>query len=314
MAGEFINTEPTLDNPDRALSYVWSFSVGVKHELFSDLAVSADYVGNRGRDITSLIDINEPRLLPNGSRVVRASACSTRTAPSFQRMRAAPISSACCSFRIWTRSTPTTTRSSSPSTSGTPTAGADGSPTPWPYSNDVQAATQGGFNLSLKRFSDDLDPRSDYGRAAFDNRHALVTSTYVTAWRGLGFGAVYKFYSGLPINETVGTDVNADRDNVDRPVKGIHDATRPIESEVDASGRAIRNGIDGPNIMQLDARAQYMFTLGNQRGLGLFWEIYNATNRANYARPSGNRRSSNFLVPTAADSPRTMQLGVRYDF
>ena len=118
------------------------------------------------------------------------------------------------------------------------------------YSNDVQAATQGGFNLSLKRFSDDLDPRSDYGRAAFDNRHALVTSTYVTAWRGLGFGAVYKFYSGLPINETVGSDVNGDRDNVDRPVKGVHDATRPIVSEVDASGRAIRNGIDGPNIMQ----------------------------------------------------------------
>ena len=68
FADEFINPEPTLENPDRVLSYVWSFSVGVKHELFTDLAVSADYVGNRGRDITSLIDINEPRVLPNGSR------------------------------------------------------------------------------------------------------------------------------------------------------------------------------------------------------------------------------------------------------
>jgi len=141
-----------------------------------------------------------------------------------------------------------------------------------------------------------------------------VTSTYVTAWRGLGLGAVYKFYSGLPINETVGSDVNGDRDNVDRPVKGVHDLTSPIVSKVDASGRAIRNGIDGPNIMQVDARAQYMFSLGSQRSLGLFWEIYNVTNRVNYARPTGNRRSSLFLVPSAADSPRTMQLGVRYDF
>ena len=66
--------------------------------------------------------------------------------------------------------------------------------------------------------------------------------------------------------------MNADRDNVDRPVKGVHDLTSPIVSKVDASGRAIRNGIDGPNIMQVDGRAQYMFSLGSQRSLGLFWE------------------------------------------
>src|SRR5688572_26248638 len=314
LAREFINTEPTLDNPDRVLSYVWSFSVGVKHELIRDLAVSADYVGNRGRDITSLIDINEPRVLPNGSRgrpgvsvfdptgtliPANARGANFQRVLQFQNLDAFNTDHDSLELALdkrysnrWSGRLAYTLA----------------------YSNDVQAATQGGFNLSLKRFSDDLDPRSDYGRAAFDNRHALVTSTYVNAWRGLGFGAVYKFYSGLPINETVGTDVNGDRDNVDRPVKGIHDATRPIMSEVDALGRAIRNGIDGPNIMQLDARAQYMFTLGNQRSLGLFWEIYNLTNRVNYARPTGNRRSSNFLVPTAADSPRTMQLGVRYDF
>jgi hypothetical protein len=38
------------------------------------------------------------------------------------------------------------------------------------------------------------------------------------------------------------------------------------------------------------------------------------TNKVNYDRPTGNRRSSNFLVPTAAFPPRSMQIGVRYDF
>ena len=68
LADQFVNTEPLLDNPDRVMPYVWSFSVGVKHELMTDLAVSADYIGNRGRDITAVVDINEPRVLPNGTR------------------------------------------------------------------------------------------------------------------------------------------------------------------------------------------------------------------------------------------------------
>ncbi len=125
---------------------------------------------------------------------------------------------------------------------------------------------------------------------------------------------MYRYYSGNPINELVGTDVNRDRDNFDRPMRGIDDLTTPIRSALDSSGRAIRNGIDGENVMLLDLRAQYIVALGGQRDLGLFWEIYNATNRVNYGNPTGNRRSSDFLVPTAANSPRTMQLGVRYSF
>jgi hypothetical protein len=125
---------------------------------------------------------------------------------------------------------------------------------------------------------------------------------------------VYRYYSGNPINELIGTDVNRDRDNFDRPVRGVDDATRPISSQVDANGRAIRNGIDGENVMLLDLRTQYIFQVGGGRDLGLFWEIYNATNRVNYGNPTGNRRSSAFLVPTSANSPRTMQLGLRFSF
>jgi hypothetical protein len=51
-----------------------------------------------------------------------------------------------------------------------------------------------------------------------------------------------------------------------------------------------------------------------QGSLGLFWEIYNATDRANFGNPTGNRRSANFRVPVSVNSPRTMQLGVRYTF
>jgi hypothetical protein len=62
-----------------------------------------------------------------------------------------------------------------------------------------------------------------------------------------------------------------------------------------------------------DARVHYLWRFrGNE--IGFFWEIYNLTNRDNFGNPTGNRNSANFLVPVAANTPRTMQLGVRYTF
>jgi hypothetical protein len=314
IADEFVNTEPLLDNPDRVLPYVWSFSFGVKHELMTDLAVSADYVGNRGRDVTSLVDINEPRVLPDGRRgrpgvevfdqtgtliPAQFRGAAFQRVLQFQNLDAFNTDHDALELGLEKRYSNRWSGRVAYTLS---------------ESNDVQGANVGGFNLSLKRFSDDLDPRSDYGRANFDNRHALSSSFYVTAWRGLGLGAVYRYYSGHPINELVGRDVNGDRDNFDRPVAGVDDATLPIRSKLDASGRAIRNGIDGPDVWNVDLRSQYSFTLRSQSTLGVFWEIYNVTNKVNYDRPTGNRRSSNFLVPTAAFPPRSMQIGLRYDF
>jgi hypothetical protein len=314
LADEFVNTEPLLDNPDRVLGYVWSFSFGVKRELMTDLAVSADYVGNRGRDITSVVDINEGPAGSNG-RVTRLGVdvfdstgalippqfrgAAFGRVLQFQNSDAFNTDHNALELGLEKRYSNRWSGRIAYTLS---------------ESNDVQGANVGGFNLSLKRFSDDLNPRSDYGRANFDNRHALSSSLYLTAWRGLGLGAVYRYYSGHPINEVVGRDVNADRDNFDRPVAGVDDATIPIRSELDASGRAIRNGIDGPDVWNLDLRSQYSFALPGRSTLGLFWEIYNVTNKVNYDRPTGNRRSSNFMVPTAAFPPRSMQIGLRYDF
>ncbi|MGH9329468.1 MAG: TonB-dependent receptor, partial [Vicinamibacterales bacterium] len=64
-AGGFVNNEPTVDG-DRRMGYLWSFSVGVQRELFPAIGLSVDYIGNRGRDQTALIDINEGPPGPDG--------------------------------------------------------------------------------------------------------------------------------------------------------------------------------------------------------------------------------------------------------
>jgi hypothetical protein len=298
---------------ERRLGYLWSFSLGVQRELLPNLGLTVDYVGNRGRDQTALIDINEPRLLANGrigrpgpsvfdpnGTLIPASARNTTFGRVLQFQTRDDLNSDYNALEI-----------------GIDKRYSDRWSSRFAYtlarSRDV-GSTAGGTTISNKRVSDDLNPRSDYGLSNFDNRHAVAVSFNANPWRGLGAGLVFRYYSGYPINELVGTDVNSDRDAFDRPVRGVHDATRPIISDVDENGRAIRNGIEGENQMLLDLRFQYLFDLPRQGNLGLFWEIYNATDRVNFGNPTGNRRSANFLVPVRANSPRTMQIGLRYSF
>ena len=164
------------------------------------------------------------------------------------------------------------------------------------------------------RVSIDPSPRDDYGRANFDNRHAFVTSVNFAPFGGFTTGAIVRYYSGYPINETIGTDVNGDRDNIDRPVRGVHDLTMPILSEVDGNGRAVRNGIDGNSLTLVDLQLQYVFRMQQRQSLGLFAEIYNLFNKENLGNPTGNRNNRNFMVPVEAGSMRSAQLGIRYTF
>jgi carboxypeptidase family protein/TonB-dependent receptor-like protein len=315
-AGGFPNAEPYLEG-DRRLGYLWSWSVGAQRELFRDLSVAVDYVGNRGYDNTGLIDINDcgdgatgrvtrcgvDRFDPSGT-LIPAAARAANFARVLQYQTRDDFNSDFESLELSLVKRYSTRWSGRVSYT-------------LARARDVNGLTSfnaAGADPNNKRYSNDLNPREDYARANFDNRHAVAGSVNVNPWRGLGIGATSRYYSGYPITEIVGTDVNADRDNFERPVRGVHDATRPIVSPVDSSGRAIRNGIDGENHMILDLRAQYVFDLPRNQTAGFFWEAYNATNRINYANPTGNRRSQNFLVPTVASDMARMQLGVRYTF
>jgi hypothetical protein len=141
-----------------------------------------------------------------------------------------------------------------------------------------------------------------------------VTSFNVTPFGGFTTGAIVRYYSGYPINETIGTDVNGDRDNIDRPVAGLHDLTMPIRSPLDGNGRAVRNGIDGNSLTLVDLQLQYVFRMQQRQTLGLFAEIYNLFNKENLGNPTGNRNNRNFMVPVEAGPMRSAQLGIRYTF
>jgi outer membrane receptor protein involved in Fe transport len=75
------------------------------------------------------------------------------------------------------------------------------------------------------------------------------------------------------------------------------------------------NGLEGPNSFLVDMSFRYQLPLG--RGLDsldLFYDIFNVTNRTNFVAPTGNRSTSTFMIPTAAQFPRQMQFGIRVRF
>jgi carboxypeptidase family protein len=313
LAGGFVNnttTGPIVDG-DRRMAYTWAFSAGIKRELVNNMAVSVDYVGNRGKDNTAVIDINEGPAGSNG-RVTRLGLSVFD--PAGQLVPAAARNSTFVQFnQEQTRELGSALDS-------------DFNSLELELEKRMSNRWSGRVSYTYARCYDvaaiivDSNPRLDYGRCDRDNTHAFAASANFDLSHGFGAGFVFRSYSGYPVNETVGSDYNADGTNNDRPIKGIHDvAALPsglspaIVSEVDSRGVAVRNGINGEQKTILDGRFQYVHKIGKYEA-GLFLEIYNLTNHVNYGNPTGARNSVNFLKPIVADNPRTAQLGVRMTF
>jgi len=303
LAGGAVNnttTGPLVDG-DRRMAYTWAFSGGVKREIAANMAVSLDYVGNRGRDNTAVIDINEGPVAANG-RVTRLGVAGFD--PSGALVPAAFRSTTFAQFNEYQ------TRDD---------LNSDFNSLEAELEKRMSNRWSGRVSYTFARCNDvaaivvDSNPRFDYGRCDRDNTHAFATSANVDLGHGLGAGMVFRTYSGYPINETVGTDVNGDGNTTDRPQKGVNDLTLPIVSPVDSRGFAIRNGINGQRKTILDGRFQYVQRMGRYQG-GFFLEVYNLTNHANFGNPTGARNSANFLKTIVTDNPRTAQLGFRLLF
>ncbi|MSO63277.1 MAG: TonB-dependent receptor [Acidobacteria bacterium] len=314
LAGGVVNnttTGPLVDG-DRRMAYTWAFSVGVKREVLPNMAVSIDYVGNRGRDNTAVIDINEGPVTPATGRVTRLGVSAFD--PNGELVPAAARGT---TFNQFNQYRTTELGSALNSTFNSLEVGLEKR-----HSN----RWSGRVSYTLSHCYDvasiivDSNPALDYGRCDRDNIHAFATSTSVDLGKGFGGGIVFRAYSGYPYNETVGTDVNGDGTSNDRPQKGVNDlVTLPsgkpgtIVSAVDSRGIAVRNGIQGETQILLDGRVQYIAKVSKYQA-GLFLEVYNLLNHANLGNPTGARNSVNFGKTIVAGQGRTAQLGLRVTF
>ena len=52
---------------NRKIGFLYQYNVGVERQIMANMAVTVDFIQSYGRDQTNRIDINEPRLLANGT-------------------------------------------------------------------------------------------------------------------------------------------------------------------------------------------------------------------------------------------------------
>ena len=285
LAGGFVNnttTGPIVDG-DRRMAYTWAFSAGVKRELARNMAVSVDYVGNRGRDNTGVIDINEGPVNaagrvtrlgvnvfdPSGALVPLNSPARNTTFVQFnQEQTLSALNTDFNSLELELEKR---------------------------YSN----RWSGRVSYTFARCYDvaaiivDSNPRLDYGRCDRDNIHASRRAPTWTSGRASAPGSCSAPTRAIRSTRRSARTSTATAPTNDRPMKGVNDLAtlRPSLSAVDSRGVAIRNGISGEKQVILDGRFQYVHRMGRYQA-GLFLEVYNLTNQTNFGNPTGARDSS----------------------
>jgi hypothetical protein len=155
------------------------------------------------------------------------------------------------------------------------------------------------------------------GPTSADRRHAVTLSGRVEVpWiKGLTAGAVGRFATGTPFTiHNSNVDVNRNNIAEDPIAPGTYSGTGLNAITVENAGG--RNGAYGPGSAQVDLRAGYRLRPSQGRSVDFFFEVFNVTNRPNFANPTGDQRLT-FLVPTALAGggfPRQFQIGARFGF
>ncbi len=117
-------------------------------------------------------------------------------------------------------------------------------------------------------YSNPYDLRGEYGLSRLDRRHQFVANPVFFLPYGFEVSSAIRLRSGVPVNSTVGTDINGDGNNTERPIL--------------VPGFEIRrNSFRNRNIYDVDLRVQKGFSFGERRRLVLSSEFFNVFNFSN---------------------------------
>jgi hypothetical protein len=172
-------------------------------------------------------------------------------------------------------------------------------------------------NFSGIQAEDFNDLEGAWGYSNRDQRwKGVVNGVWGTPWWGIGLSGAFRYYTGQPYTATTGTDNPTTAGNND----GISSTDRPTVNGVHFA----RNSFRQPDFYSLDLRLTKGFDVG-PGDLNLFVECFNCTDAENRtvlgsdqvwgAGQTPNRLATSFFGrEDGVGTPRTFQLGLRYDF
>jgi len=308
-----------FDNPDRVNMYARTYSLGYERQLGSALGLSVDVIRSEQRNQYVLKELNP--LLRSGTLATNA---NTRTNPLVGAVGE------------WAASVVTIEpvgeiHYSSIQFSGTKRHGNNWQArVSYAYSRGRGNVPTGQADVPDSQFLGNLNLDNEYGPTSVDRPHILtVTANYdVPRTRGLKLSGVFRARSGTPFslrNTTFDADRNGSTQNeylaAGRYSGAAPDANAPHAIPLTVDYKGGRGGGRNRGYAQFDLRAGYRIRFGGDRSLDLFLDVFNLTNRANFATLGGSqqdqRQPASFLrlLDVSDEGPtRTAQLNIRYGF
>jgi hypothetical protein len=297
-----------FDNPDRRNPFSRQYSLGYERQLGSSASVSIDFIRSEQRAQYILKDLNPP-LRATGLATGRV----TRTNPAIGAVG------------DWSAAVTTLVNEGWIDYHTVQVSGTKRLSRNWQgrlsyaWSRGRGNTATGQADTSPSQLLDDLRLDENIGPTSVDRPHVLtLTGSYdVPRTGGLKISAVFSARSGTPFS-LINTNLDEDRNGItgnEYLPAGTYTGQGDDAFSVDYDGG--RNGARGPAFKRLDLRAGYRIRLGGLRTLDAFLDIFNVTNEPNFANPTGDLRSPNFLrlTSTVNTSPtRTAQLNIRYGF
>jgi len=315
------NTGATWDNPNRRTPYTDEATVGFERQLFPDLAVSADYVHSQGRDMLMVLNLN-PQIRSN----------PTVSASTLQRVGSSTLTIALAQLQSkYSGFVPFTANVNQYINTGRLDYDAVMLQVKKRFSHNYSTQVSYTFGKSNGNTSgngaagsnfqvrDNLHLDLNKGPTDFDIRHNFTLSgtALIPRTAGLNLSWVVRALSGTPFTLTNG--------NVDPDLNGIQAEPLPagkysgtgVDPYTVEAFKSQRNGARGPGFLDADMRFGYGFHLGSRRRLEVSADVFNLTNHTNFANPTGNLASAQFLLLTAYSTsyaPRKVQVGARVEF
>jgi hypothetical protein len=314
------NTGATWDNPDRLMPHTDQVTVGYERQLANNMSFSADYVHAFSRDLFISRELNPTlRATP-----VVAQSPNVRQGSDLLRQATAELQA------IYPGFAPFTTGVSIPVNAARTDYDAVLLQLEKRFSNNYSARVSytyaysrgntAGVGVPASGFQvlDDLNLDLNEGRTGTDIPHNLVVSGtgIVPKTGGLSISWIARALSGSPFSLTNGNldpDLNG---SLSEPLAAGTYSGNGADAYTVEGYKSERNGARGPGFFKLDLRVGYNIHISNRR-LDLFAEVFNVTDRVNFANPAGNQAASNFLLLTGystSTTPRTVQLGARFAF
>ncbi len=333
-AGTLINSQPTVDNPDRQQGYVDTFSLGAEREFWPGISIGADLIHSEGRDILVTADLNpnssaqggRPNLsVLNGQQVDMGSITTYVNAGETDYDALQLSVRKQFNGRFGGRISLTLANSE-----GNTEGGAGGTASAY-----FQTRTESGYNFDTGELIGAPlalnmgDPRNTDIPVRWHRDHNVVISGSYrvpkTSWRenqGLVVSWVYRNMSGDQVRLLADSSIPGgflDNGNRNLAPSGSYQPQNPSDIGVPTNTDGKLRGVENPDFERLDLSLRYELPFATRYSVTLLADIFNVTDETNFnglGNTAGDNRvgTGTFLTPTSAFNPLEFQIGARFEF